>query len=465
MSDQPLALDKSIHIEEPAGRSNLLDMSIRRALFTLAWPTVLAVLLEHAATTVDMIMVGRLGAVEIASVGFSSMINWTLTAAVMGLSVAVTAIVARYIGAGKPEGIGQSLGQSMILALILSTTLSLLIFLAAPNILSFFGVEQDVFQLSVPYLRILCFGTISLSVMSVASGALRGAGDTRTPMYIGGIATVIHITINYFLIFGKGGFPNLGIRGAAIGTLVSQLIAAIIYGYLLFSARLRISVALKDFKWDSKRAWRVVRLAIPASSEQFVMEVGLLFYAKFIVAFGTIALSGYQVGMQVLSLSFIPNGGISMSAATLIGQNLGAGRKKDAKKAGWICVFWGVIAMGCLGVIYLLIPRQLASIFVNDPEVIELAASFIRVVGIAQAMMATYFTLSGALRGAGDTRTPLLVTFIGMYGFRIPAAWIATRYLGMGIQVVFSFLIFDYVVRLVFILIRYQRGRWLDTKV
>jgi Na+-driven multidrug efflux pump len=154
-----------------------------------------------------------------------------------------------------------------------------------------------------------------------------------------------------------------------------------------------------------------------------------------------------------------------MSAATLIGQNLGAGRKKDAKKAGWICVFWGVIAMCSLGVIYLVIPRQLASIFVNDPEVIELAASFIRVVGIAQAMMATYFTLSGALRGAGDTRTPLLVTFIGMYGFRIPAAWIATRYLGMGIQVVFSFLIFDYVVRLVFILIRYQRGRWLDTKV
>jgi putative MATE family efflux protein len=465
MADQPIAIDKSIPIEEQPGGSDLLGMPIRRALFTLAWPTVLAVLLEHAATTVDMIMVGRLGAAEIASVGFSSMINWTLTAMVMGLSIAVTAIVARYIGAGRPEEVSRSLGQSIILALVLSTALSLLIFITAPVILGLFGLEQDVFQLSLPYLRILCFGTIFLSVMSVSSGALRGAGDTRTPMYIGAVATIIHIAINYFLIFGKGGAPNLGIRGAAIGTLVSQLIAAIIYGYLLFSARLRISVALNDFKWDSKRAWQVVRLAVPASSEQVVLEVGLLIYARFIVAFGTIALSGYQVGMQVLSLSFIPNGGISMSAATLIGQNLGAGRKKDAKKAGWICVFWGVIAMCSLGVLYLIIPRQLASIFVNDPEVIELAASFIRVVGIAQAMMATYFTLSGALRGAGDTRTPLLVTFLGMYGFRIPAAWIATRYLGMGVQVAFSFLIFDYVVRLVVILIRYQRGKWLDTKV
>jgi len=328
-----------------------------------------------------------------------------------------------------------------------------------------FGLEQDVFELSVPYLRILCFGTIFLSVMAVASGALRGAGDTRTPMYIGAIATIIHIAINYFLIFGKGGAPNLGIQGAAIGTLVSQLIAALIYFALLYTNQLRISLSLNDLKWDSRRARRVIRLAIPASSEQVVLEAGLLLYARFIVAFGTIALSGYQVGMQILSLSFIPNGGISMSAATLVGQNLGAGRKKEAKKAGWVCVFWGVIAMSLIGVVYLIIPRQLASIFVNDPEVIDLAASFIRVVGIAQAMMATYFVLSGALRGAGDTRTPLLVTFLGMYGFRIPAAWIATAYLGMGVKVAFSFLLFDYVVRLVVILIRYQRGKWLETRV
>ena len=465
MADQPIALDKSIPVVEPPGYGNLLDMSIRRALFALAWPTVLSVLLEHAATTVDMIMVGRLGAAQIASVGFSSMINWTLTAMVMGLSVAVTAIVARYIGAGRPEEVGRSLGQSIILALILSTALSLFVFILAPVILDLFGLEQDVFELSVPYLRILCFGTIFLSVMAVASGALRGAGDTRTPMYIGAIATIIHIAINYFLIFGKGGAPNLGIQGAAIGTLVSQLIAAFIYFALLYTNQLRISLSLNDLKWDSRRARRVIRLAIPASSEQVVLEAGLLLYARFIVAFGTIALSGYQVGMQILSLSFIPNGGISMSAATLVGQNLGAGRKKEAKKAGWVCVFWGVIAMSLIGVVYLIIPRQLASIFVNDPEVIDLAASFIRVVGIAQAMMATYFVLSGALRGAGDTRTPLLVTFLGMYGFRIPAAWIATAYLGMGVQVAFSFLIFDYVVRLVVILIRYQRGKWLETRV
>lgn len=465
MADQPIALDKSIPVVEPPGYGNLLDMSIRRALFALAWPTVLSVLLEHAATTVDMIMVGRLGAAQIASVGFSSMINWTLTAMVMGLSVAVTAIVARYIGAGRPEEVGRSLGQSIILALILSTALSLFVFILAPVILDLFGLEQDVFELSVPYLRILCFGTIFLSVMAVASGALRGAGDTRTPMYIGAIATIIHIAINYFLIFGKGGAPNLGIQGAAIGTLVSQLIAALIYFALLYTNQLRISLSLNDLKWDSRRARRVIRLAIPASSEQVVLEAGLLLYARFIVAFGTIALSGYQVGMQILSLSFIPNGGISMSAATLVGQNLGAGRKKEAKKAGWVCVFWGVIAMSLIGVVYLIIPRQLASIFVNDPEVIDLAASFIRVVGIAQAMMATYFVLSGALRGAGDTRTPLLVTFLGMYGFRIPAAWIATAYLGMGVKVAFSFLLFDYVVRLVVILIRYQRGKWLETRV
>jgi len=451
--------------EDSAGLDYLLQIPTRKAIFILAWPTMLASLLENLATTVDMIMVGRLGPAEIASVGFSAMINWTLSSLMIGMSVAVTAIVARYIGAGRPKEASHGLAQTLILAVMVSAVIAVLIFFLSPNIFRLFGVEEDVFRLSVPYLRIIACAGIFFAIMFVSSGALRGAGDTRTPMYIGIATNLIHIGLNYILIFGKLGLPALGVKGAATGTLLSLLTAAVIYISLFLSGRLKLKLSRDDFRWNTQRAKTIIKMALPAALEQFVLHIGLLIYAKFIVAFGTVALSGYQVGMQVLALSFIPNGAFSISAATLVGQNLGAARKGEAKKAGWICVLWGVISMCVLGVVYLFFAHSLASIFVREPEVIRSAVSFIRVVAVCQAGMAVFFTMAGALRGAGDTRSPLIVTLLGMYGVRIPGAWFVTQVLGLGVGAAFSLLIFDYIVRVAAILFMYKRGRWLETEI
>ncbi|MBW2061840.1 MAG: MATE family efflux transporter [Deltaproteobacteria bacterium] len=464
-SDQVIIQKEQSPGKGVASSSDLLDIPIRRAIFSLAWPISLAVLLQNLATTVDLIMVGRLGTAELASVGFCAMIFWTISALVFGIEISVTAIVARNIGAGRPEEASLGLGMALTLGLAASVVTAILAALLTPSILRLFEVEPDVFRLSVSYFRILSFGLIFLAVMAICSGALRGAGDTRTPMFIGLIATLIHIGLNYVLIFGKLGLPALGVKGAATGTLLSYLAAAILGPALLFSGRLRIKLSRQDFGWSSRRARQVIRLAVPAALEQFVLQIGLLAYAKFIVAYGTLVLSGYQVGMQVLSLSFIPNGGFGMAAATLVGQNLGANRKENAKKAGWLCAFWAVSAMFILSVVYVLTAGRIASIFVSDPEVIAYAVSFIRVVAICQVGIAINFTLAGSLRGAGDTRTPLLITLLGMYGFRIPAAYILSGPMAMGVGVVFSLLIYDYIIRIIAILIRYKRGRWLETKL
>ncbi len=463
MTDQSLPTRKISSGCEKRITDSFIDLPIGKAIFTLAWPTILAVLLENLATTVDMIMVGRLGAVEIAAVGFSSMIYWTISALVIGLQAAVTAIVARSIGADKPGDANRGLGLSLSLVLAASTAVALLTFFLAPSIFGLFGLESNVFHLAVSYMRILCFGQIFFGIVAVSSGALRGAGDTRTPMYIGAVGTVIHIVLNYLLILGNFSFPRLGVQGAAIGTTISFFVSAVIYLVLFFRGRLKLQLSLQDFRWDPERIRQTIALALPASGEMIVLQFGLLIYAKFIVAFGTIALSGYQVGMQILSLSFIPHAGFGVAASTLIGQNLGAFRKRAAKKAGWLCVSWGALSMGLMGVIYLIFSRELASIFVDDPEVIEIAATFIRMVAVCQAGMSVHFTLCGALRGAGDTRSPLFITLLGMYGFRIPAVWIVTDILGMGVGAAFSLLIFDYIIRDTAVLIRYGRGKWLET--
>lgn len=436
-----------------------------RAVLSLAWPTILAGLLENAASTVDMIMVGQLGSAEIASVGFCSMINWALITPMNGIAVAVVALVARSVGAGKTEQARLALGQALLLAMLIGVATGSLTFFAAPYIFRAFGVEPRVFALSLGYLRVLCLGQPFFGMLMVCGGALRGAGDMRTPLFLGAGANVVHVGLNYVLIFGRLGLPALGVRGAATGTVLSYVVDSGVFILLLLGPWLRLRLSRRDFIWDRKRALQIVRLALPACLEQLVLQVGLLFYARFIVAFGTAALSGYQVGMQVLSLSFIPNMGFSIAAGTLVGQNLGAGRPDRAKRAGWVSLGWALSAIGLMGAVYLLAARPIAGIFVREEEVIGYAVSYIQAVAFAQAGMAVYFTLSGALRGAGDTRSPLVATLLGMYGCRIPVTWVFTSLLGWGVAAVFQLLILDFAVRVAVILTRYKRGRWLETRL
>jgi putative MATE family efflux protein len=465
MSERFTALEKQVSEEDRGAPGSLLRVPVRKAVFSLAWPTILAGMLENIATTVDLIMIGRLGPAEVASVGLCGMIYWVLSGLAIGLSVSAMAIVARSVGGGKQEQAGLALGQTLTLAIGTSAAVAAVTIVLAPAIFRLFGVAPEVSVLSVGYLRIICIGMVFFSVMVISSGALRGAGDMRTPMFVGLVANIIHIVLNYLLIFGKLGLPALGVRGAAIGTLVSFGAGSAVYMALFFGNRLAIRLTRRDFGWDSQRALQVIRLGIPAAAEQIFIQVGLLIYVKFTVEFGTLALSGYQVGMRVLSLSFIFDFGFSTAAAALIGQNLGAEKQREAKQAGWICMWWAILSMSAIGLLYLLFSRQLAAIFVDDPEVIELGALFIRIVAFCQAGMAIHFTLTGALRGAGDTRWPLLITSLGMYGFRIPAAWVITRFFGMGLFATWNLLFVDYVIRVTCILLRYARGRWLETRL
>ncbi|GAB4333673.1 MAG: MATE family efflux transporter [Candidatus Abyssubacteria bacterium] len=465
MSEQPIVASESevTLVHSPA--SELLRVSVGRAVMSLAAPAIAANLLENISTTVDLIMVGKLGAAEVAAVGTCGMVFWVLSALAIGLSVSSMAIVARNVGGGERGEASQALGQTLILGIVISVVVAALTIVFAPAIFDLFGVEPDVGALSVDYLRIISVGMVFFSVMAVGSGALRGAGDARTPMFVGLIVNAIHIALNYLLIFGKWGFPEMGTRGAAIGTAASYALAAAMYAALFLRNRLVIGITWEDLGWDSKRAWQVVRLGFPAAAEQFVVQFGLLMYVKFIVEFGTIALSGYQVGMRVLSLSFIPNFGFSTAASALIGQNLGAQRKREARQSGWICLWWAIVSMSSIGLIFLLFSRWLADVFVDDAEVIELAAIFIRTVGICQAGMAVHFTLAGALRGAGDTRWPLYSTLLGMYACRIPGTWLLTRFFGMGLIATWNMLFIDYIVRVIVILTRYWRGKWTETRI
>ncbi len=465
MPEEPIHMEESEPKEKGTVTSSLLQMPVRKAVFFLAWPAIVAGVLENIATTVDLIMVGRLGAAEVAAVGIAGMIYWVFSALVIGLSVAAMAIVARGFGGGDRSEASLALGQTMTLGVATSVVVAIVTIIVAPAIFGLFGMEPDVEALSVSYMRILALGMGFFAVVAVASGGLRGAGDTRTPMFVGLIANVVHIGLNYLLIFGKYGLPAMGSDGAAIGTTVSMAVAAAVYLWLHFGGHVVIGLRWSHFGLEMKRARQIVRLGVPAASEQIVLQLGLLIYVKFIVGYGTAAFAGYQVGMRVLSLSFIPNMGFSTAAGALVGQNLGAKRSLKAKQAGWICLWCAMVFMCLIGLDFFLLSWEFAIIFVDHVDVVLYAAMFIRMVAYCQPGMATYFTLAGALRGAGDTRSPLMIAIVGMYLFRIPAAWILTTYYDASIHLVFGLLIGDYIIRIICILLRYARGKWLETKV
>jgi putative MATE family efflux protein len=447
--------------EKSVLQSDILNMPVQRAIFHLAWPTIFSGILENLTTTVDMIMVGKLGAPAIAAVGFCGMINWTLASLMMGLSIAVTAIVARNYGGGQKEEAEVAVAQAIIVSLILAAGITVVILAGAPWILRFLGVQDDVYELAVPYLKIISVSGIFFAVLISLASALRGAGDTRTPLYIALITNFFHVGLNYVLIFGKLGFPAMGVTGSAIGSMISLFIATLILFFLCHTGWLKLKLSFTHFRWNSNQMRDLIRIAIPASIEQFVVQLGILIYARFIVDYGTVALSGYQVGSQVLSLSFIPNGAFSIAASTLVGQNLGAMRKTEAKRAAWICLVLGTLSMSTIAAITLFNAEFLASVFVKEPEVIRLGAAFIAIVAFSQPAMAIYFTLAGALRGAGDTRSPLFVTLISMYGLRIPGAFLASRFMNIGLELTFGLLILDYMARASGILFFFRKGKWM----
>ena len=450
-----------ISIDQHAAQSKLLQMPVWRAIFHLAWPTLLIGVLQYSVSSIDMIMVGKLGPEALATVGFCWMINWTLYALISGIGAGVTAIVARKVGSNQNAAAGRVVAQAIVLSLLLAAFSTAMMVFGGSAILGVFGVGNDILDPATSFLRIISFCNMIFAVLIPLENALIGAGDTRTSLWISIIQNTLNIGLNYLLIFGKFGFPALGVTGAAIGSVVSFFFGTVMLMLLFFGNRLKLRIHLHDFKWRTKQFKEFVRIGLPASLEHFVLKFGRLIYAKFVIVYGTMALSGYEIGNQIVGLSFIVNSGFAVAATTLVGQHLGALQKKKARIIGWRCLIAGSVSMAVLGIVFVFHAGALISIFAKGTEVVALGSKFLWVLAIALPFMAIEDILSGVLYGVGNTLTPFITTLIGMYLIRIPGAWFITSILQIGILAVFSMWILDYMLRAAYLLFFFQKGKWM----
>lgn len=406
----PGALEPALHMPDVSPRD------LRGRVVGLAAPVIGENLLQTLLGVVDTILVAGLGAVALAGVGTALQVIFLVTAALSALSVGASVLVAQAIGAADYPSASQFARQSLIWSVLISVPLAAIgIAFTAPIIL-LFGLQADVARVAIDYLHVT-FGTVTaITVLLLGSGVLRGAGDSRTPMLITLLANVINVGLAYALIYGHAGLPALGAVGSAWATFISRLIGAVLLVAVLLRGRNGVRVGGAG-AWLPRLgvARDIFKIGLPAALEEVLIIAAFATLTPVVAALGTVALAAHRVVINVLSLSFLPGIGFGLAATALVGQSVGARQPREARLLTWIALRWAIIWMGALGLLFLIFADLLMQLFTADPTMLAIGAAAIRVTALAQPLWAASFVLAGALRGTGNTRTPLLITGVAMW--------------------------------------------------
>ncbi len=462
--------------EKPELASPLLDLRERGpnalapapqslGIWELAWPTIVASGLQTMVRWADFMMVGDLGVEAVAGVGAAGQIYWLIQTLVMALSTGLVAILARAIGGSNRQEADLALRQSILVGAVFGLVSWLAVLPFLESIIGIMGVTDGVIAFGKDYLFWLLVGNVPFVLGFIFAAALRAAGDARMPLYIGIVANLLNLFLNWVLIYGNLGAPALGVAGAGMASAIAMFVQLAIYWIMYTRGLLILKPLLKGFKFDRTMTRRILHIGYPATIEGMVFQIGILGFMALMSIYGTAEFTAYQIGVQILSISFLPGNGFSIAASTLVGQHLGADDPDGASRSGWRSLGLSMLFMGALGATLIALAPIIAGWFIDDEEVISLTVDFIWILGIAQPLMAIEFVLGGALRGAGDTRFPLFAIFTGLFVFRVLPATLIALYWGGSIQLVWCALLLDYLVKGILLAERFRRGYWKTIRV
>jgi multidrug resistance protein, MATE family len=444
------------------------DRTIRRMVFGLAWPVIVENLLQTAVGVVDLLMVARLGAAAIAGVGVSVQVLFVIFSAIMAIATGTTVLVSRFTGSEQPEKAAHAVKQSMLMAIALGIFLALAGIPGAKPLVAALGAGPEVVELGGGYLQVVFLTAVVLTVTYVLGAALRGAGDSRTPMYVALGINVVNVAASYVLIFGALGFPAMGVVGSAWGSAIGRGAGALVLVALMLRGVRGTKISLRGASgWapDPALLWRLLRIGLPSMGEGLSRSVGMLVFSAIVISLGTAVFAAQRITFNVISLSFLPGFGFAMAATALTGQALGAGKPDRARRATWLSVRSAVTWMGSMGLLFIVAAPWFVRVFTSDPEIVEIGADALRVMAIGQPAVAISFVLAGGLRGAGDTRFPMVNTTVGMWLIRLPLAWFFVAKLGWGLPGAYGAFVIGPVVESIAAYLRYRAGKWQQIKV
>lgn len=432
----------------------------RPGIFQLAFPAILGNLLYTIVGVVQTLFVGELGASALAAIGAGQRVFFALQAILLAITAGTTALVARAWGAADYREASRVTMASLVVGGTFSLGAMVLGVLFARPVAGLFGLDEATLDLAAANIRWLSFFNLAFGINFILAASLRATGDAWSPLAIGAVVNALNIPLLYVLVFGKFGFPEMGVAGAAVAAGIAFSVGAILLLVLWMGQRFKLKYS-KGGWWRKERLKRLLEIGFPAGVEQLVFQIGFFIFLILVGRYyGTAAFAAYNIGVTMLMVCMTVGFGFSIAGSTLVGQHLGADDPAGATRSGWRAMGLAILFMGLLGLVVLLNAEQLARLFIgDDEETIRYTVQFVSLLGASMPLMAIEFSIGGALRGAGDTRFPLMATFFGLIVMRCGLAALCT-WLELPVFWVYASLVADYVLKAVLLIWRFRSGRW-----
>lgn len=440
---------------------------INKSILRIAIPSVVEQLLFMIVGVVSLAFVGHISNEAVTAVGFINSLYGFIQVFFVALSTGCTVVIARLIGEEDVESAKSAIKQSVVIGTLIFTIFAVALTIFAKPILNGFFSQADkaVIDIAAEYFKITLITMPLMFAHIIISGSLRGAGDTKTPMIIANIVNVLNVILGYVLIYGVniGDFSieKMGVTGAAIAVCISRGVGGLLSLFVVLNKSVLLSFSFKGrFTIDYILLKRILKVGVPASLEQLVMQGGFLVLQIVISRMGTNAAAVYQIVMSINSICFVPIFGFAISATTMIGQCLGAKRIDLAKKSGWNTVKISLLVTVVLSALLFIFADKLIGIYTNDAAIISIGVGAIRFFSLSQPFVSIQTVISNALRGAGDIAYVMLTSFIGIWCFRIFITFTLDEYFKIGINAAWIALILDFIIRSIMYLVRFKKGKW-----
>ncbi|MDH5718328.1 MAG: MATE family efflux transporter [Spirochaetia bacterium] len=403
---------------------------INRKVLQIAIPSSLGMMSQTAVMITDTIMTGRLGVSQQAAVGLGGMLIWTIMAFLMGGSTGIQIIVSRRIGEKNITAAGQTLLTALLFFFLLGIVITLAGILASPKLAEFFAVQKELVQIASPFLQFRFAGILIYLLNSAFIGFFNATGKTKITMISSFAVAISNIILNYVLIFGKFGVPAYGTIGAAIASSLAPITGMLVFLIYCFQKQFIVYFAIKERKINFSILKNISRLSFGPAMEGFLMHFAFLIFYRFAANISTISVAATNIIVSIMSISFMPGFSFGIAALTLLGQNIGAKKNHLARFAVYRCANYAAFIMSALGIVFIILRKQIVQIFTEDNYVIEDAIPALIIVSLAQAGDAYHMVMSSALRGAGYVYWVLKANVLISFGAMLPFAY----YLGISLK-------------------------------
>ena len=440
--------------------------SIDKAIFLLSVPMILEMCMESVFAVVDAYFVGQLNDNDaVATIGLTESVLTLIYSIAMGFSMGATAMIARRVGEKDIKSAEVAAVQTIYIGLGLSMIISLVGIFFAGDILRILGGSEQLIHRNVGYTRLMLGGNISIMMLFLINGIFRGAGNASIAMRSLLLANIINIVLDPIFIFGLGPIPALGVEGAAVATTTGRGCGVLYQLYHLFKGNGMIKVTLKNMVLRLDIIMKLVNVSLGGIGQFLIASASWIFLYRIVSTFGSAAMAGYTFAIRVIIFAILPAWGMANAAATLVGQNLGAGKPDRAEKSVWRAAFFNMIFLAFVTLLFLLLARPILNIFSNDPEVIRNGVQCLQIVSLGYVFYAYGMVMTQSFNGAGDTLTPTLINFVGFWLFQIPLAYTLAILLDIGIPGVFAAIsIAESLIAVAGIMI-FRQGKWKAMKI